>query len=223
MNYDYEFDVKDLFTNSNNMADYVRTNPDGYRNYLTIAANCDKYSVSNQLLIHGFGGGKKPAYLDDYSNWIKNGFTIKEDATIIHILEKDSNVKEGYKDRMLVDVTDTNAQYQPIVYDKGIVLEALMTSSPCKIEFNPEITSKATYVPNKQIIEVSRGYKNIEQIFERLSMEMVHAAIHLGSLEHNKGKDDIKMQYPRSKYNFLAYSVSYMLASKKIISKEQRN
>lgn len=222
MTYDYEFNVKDLFNNANSMSEYIRTNPEGYRNFLSIAARCEHFTPSNQLLIHGFGGGKVPEYLDDYSNWINKGFTVDENATILHVMEKDNKAEIGYKDRMLVDVSDTNAQYQPIVYDKGIVLEALMTSSPCRIEFNPDITSKAIYIPNRQTIEVSRGYKNIEQIFENLSREMVHAKIHLDMLEKNKETpENIKMQYPRSKYAFMAYSVSYMLASKYDMTPDQ--
>ncbi|MBQ8912485.1 MAG: hypothetical protein IJ054_00370 [Lachnospiraceae bacterium] len=222
MKYDYEFNVKDLFQNANRMADYVRTNPDGYRNFLAIAARCEHFTPSNQLLIHGFGEGKIPEYLDDYSNWINKGFSINDNATIIHVMENDNKSQTGYIDRMLVDVSDTNAVWHKNEYDKGIVLEALMTSSPCRIEFNPELTSKAVYIPNRQVIEVSRGYKNIEQIFENLSREMVHARLHLEMLSANKDTpDNIEVSYPRNRNNFKAYSVSYMLASKYNMAPEQ--
>jgi len=217
-----EVDIKVLFSDSNSMAEYVRTTPEGYRTFLSIAAKSECFTPSNQLLIYGYGRGKVPDYLDDLSNWIANGYSINEDATVIHVMEKDSHAETGYKDRMLVDVSDTNALYNKPEYDKGIVLEALMTSSPCKIEYNESLTSKALYVPNRQVIEVSRGYKNIEQIFEHLSREMVHARIHMDMLAKEKGNTgNIKLQYPRSRNSFLAYSVSYMMASKYDMAPEQ--
>ena len=222
MKYDNEFEINDLFVNSNTMTEYIMKEPEGYRTYLSIAAKCPHFTPANQLLIHGFSEGKIPEYLDDYDNWLNNGYSIKEDANIIHVMEKDNSSEYGYKDRKLVDVADTNAGYSPFFYDKGLVLEALMTSSPCKIEFNPDITSKAVYIPNKQVIEVSRGYKNIEQIFENLSREMVHARLHLNMLENNKNTpSNITLQYPRSRYSFMAYSVSYMLSSKYDMMPEQ--
>ncbi|MBQ9199422.1 MAG: hypothetical protein IJ141_04520 [Lachnospiraceae bacterium] len=217
---DNQIDVRVLFSDSNNMAEYVRTNPEGYRTFLSIAAKCAHFTPSNQLLIQGYGMGKIPEYLDDLSNWINNGYAINEDAHLIHVMEKDKNAEAGYKDRILVDVSDTNAIYNKFEYDKGIVLEALMTSSPCRIEYNESLTAKALYVPNRQVIEVSRGYKNIEQIFENLSREMVHARLHFQMLE-NSNPGNIKLQYPRSRNSFLAYSVSYMMASKYDMAPEQ--
>ena len=222
MTNDVKPDIKELFSYSNSLAEYVRTNPEGYRMFLQTAAKCEHFTPSNQLLLYGFCQGKTPDYLDDYSNWIGKGFTVNEDASLLYVMEKDNTKETGYKERVLIDVKDTNALYNPFTYDKGLVLEALMTSSPCRIEFNPDITSKAIYIPNRQVIEVSRGYKNIEQIFENLSREMVHAKIHLDMLEKDKdAQNNIKMQYPRSKYTFMAYSVSYMLASKYDMLPEQ--
>lgn len=209
-------DIKDLFSYSNSMADWVKTNPEGYQTYLKVASATQGFTSANQLLIMGYTNGVKPVLLDDYSSWINKGYSVNDSP--IYVMEHAPDTKYRYVIRTLYDVTNTNAAYNPPEYDKGMVLESLMRKSPCPLVYTDEPKrSKAEFIPDRNVIEVTSGFKSFEEIFAKLSEEYAHCMIYKHMVEasdKDKNKAVVPVRYTRGQNGFLAYSVAYMMSEK---------
>ncbi len=204
--------IEDLFSYSNNMAEWVRQNPQGYEIYLKTAAKCQHYTVHNRMIIQGSMQGKIAGFVTDLNSWISAGFTIKEGAQPFYVMEKNNGEKTGYSVREVYEASAFNEAVQEPYYDKSILLDALFLNAPCPIEYEENLRHKAIYNPDKGIIQVSRGFKDVNEIFCTLSQEYAHAIMHQKFQEVNK--DNPRLRYGRADNTFYAFSAAYILSER---------
>lgn len=218
-----EVSIDDLFTLSNNMAAYVGSNEEGFKNFLKTAAFTLHNTVSNQLLIQSylmFINGRLPASeVKTADEWYADGISIKNDTSPIYIMEiGDDDDKKSYHPKAVYDISQTDAVL-PSVNDKGIVLEQFMKSAPCRIVYTDNFKIKGTrsiYMPAEDVISVTKGFQSFDEIFSGLAMEYMHRSYALGGAEKGKKKNTEKTDnvYKRGVYNDSAYAGAYMIATR---------
>lgn len=204
--------IEDLFSYSNIMADWVRDNPAGYETYLKTAAKCQHFTVYNRMIIQGAMQGQVASYVTDLNTWLASGFTLKENAQPIYVMERNDGEKTGYSVREVYDASAFNEAIQEPYYDKSMLLDALFLNAPCPIEYEEHLRHKAIYNPDKGIIQVSSGFKDIKEIFCTLSQEYAHAIMHKKFMEVNK--DNPRARYGRADNTFYAFSAAYILSER---------
>ena len=209
--------IEDLFDYSNSMADWVKNSPDAYQLFLKTAAHTEHFTVANKLLIQGYMQCIPPVYLADEADWMSSGYTIRQDAIPIYVMEHAPGKHTGYDVRKMYDITATNAEYEMPVYDKSFLLDALMLNAPCNIEYVDKLPAKALYSPDKDVIQMTKGFKSFEEIFFVLSQEYSHHMLYHQMEKLAKGKSNepqIKLKYTRGANIFTAFSTAYMLCEK---------
>ena len=206
----------ELFKLSNAMADYVAKNEEGYVNYLKTASFTRNYSVSNQLLIQSYLysiNGQLPRDVRDVQEWNKLGISVMNDTYPIYVMEHDPTHPKSYKPREVYDISQTNAQGTDS-YDKGFVVEALLLSAPCPIEFAEKIKVKGTraiYHPDSKKIEVTKGFRSMDEIVSHVSREYAHCCYATETAKNKK--DNEVFVYPRAVYNDMAYAASFVVSN----------
>lgn len=217
-----EVKIDDLFTLSNDMAAYVGSNEEGFRNFLKTAAFTLHNTVSNQLLIQSYLmsiNGRLPAdEVKTADKWYAEGINIRNDTPPIYIMEIGGD-KKGYHPKAVYDISQTDAGLPP-VNDKGVVLEQFMKSAPCRIEYTDNFKIKGTksmYLPAEDVISVTKGFKSFDEIFSSLAMEYMHRSYACegddkGKKENTKNKGN--NVYQRGAYNDSAYAGAYMIATR---------
>ncbi len=215
----------DLFKLSNDMGDYAGTNTEGYKEYLATASRCGHYTVANQLLIQAYlpyVGVEKALDIRDRNAWAELGIYVKADARPIYVMEHDPENKKQYKPREVFDISQTNAVYN-YSYDSGFVTEVLLKTAPCRIEYMDDFKVKGTksiYRADRDVIEVTKGFKNFPEIIASMSEEYAHyffaksleAAREKENSNANTASGNIKTAYPRAAYTDLAYAASCMVS-----------
>lgn len=175
-----EVSTKDLFRKSNDMAGYVARNPIVLSRYLTTAANCRHYTVSNQLLIlTGLSGinGNIPQLVLSENEWNNYGVEIPENTTPIWIMEHAPRTEYNYIPRDVYDISQTNYTYEKPKYEAGSLAEMLYIVKPCKLEINNDLKVAGTrcfYRASEDVIQVRQGFKSFEDLFMDLSKEYYH-------------------------------------------------
>ena len=112
-------------------------------------------------------------------------------------------------DGKVFDISQTTSRMKGVSttqLDERLLLEALITNAPCKMEVSDALSEhlNALYDPEQKTIFVRRGLDG-PTIFRSLSQELAHA--HLDRGENN-----------RSENSLTAYCASYMLCKKYGIS-----
>ena len=209
--------ITDLFEYSNAMAAWVKSNPMAYQSYLKIAAHTQEFTEANKLLIQGFMQNKPPMYLANESDWKSAGYVIDSNATPVYVMEHAPEKRYGYVVRKTYDISAVNAEYEYPSYDKGFVLDAMLLNAPCNIEYVDNLQTKAMYNPDKNVIQMTKGFKSFEEIFFTLSQEYTHCTLYqqmetLSRREENNSP--IKLKYTRGANIFTAFSVAYTLSEK---------
>lgn len=207
----------ELFKLSNNMADYVASNEEGYVNYLKSASFTRNFTVSNQLLIQSYLysiNGRLPLDVKDINEWNKLGISVRNDTSPIYVMEHDPAHPKSYRPREVYDISQTNAFLEPASYDKGFVVEALLLSAPCPVEYAENIKVKGTraiYHPDSKKIEVTKGFRSMDEIVSHVSREYAHC-FYATETAKNK-KDNEVFVYPRAVYNDMAYAASFVVSN----------
>lgn len=209
--------IEDLFRLSNEMAAYVGSNEEGFKNFLQTAAFTLRNTVSNQLLIQSYlmsiNGRLPAAEVKTAEEWNAEGISIQNGTVPIYIMEIGDD-KKSYHPKAVYDVSQTDA-YMPPANDKGIVLEQFMKNAPCRIEYTDNFKikgTKAMYIPDEDVISVTKGFKSFDEIFSSLAMEYMHRSYARGGV-YTENKLNNKV-YQRGVYNDSAYAGAYMIASR---------
>lgn len=210
-----EVKIDDLFSLSNEMAAYVGSSEEGFRNFLKTAAFTLHNTVSNQLLIQSYLmsiNGRLPAEVKTAAEWNDVGISIRNDTVPIYIMEIGSDEK-GYHPKAVYDISQTDAMV-PVANDKGIVLEQFMQSAPCKITYTDNFKIKGTramYIPAEDVISVTKGFKSFDEIFSSLAMEYMHRSYARGGNDKEKKESNV---YKRGAYNDSAYAGAYLISTR---------
>lgn len=217
-----EVKIDDLFSLSNEMAAYVGSSEEGFRNFLKTAAFTLHNTVSNQLLIQSYLmsiNGRLPIEVKTATEWNDEGISIRDDTVPIYIMEIGGDEK-GYHPKAVYDISQTDAGL-PVANDKGIVLEQFMQSAPCRIEYTDNFKIKGTramYIPAEDVISVTKGFKSFDEIFSSLAMEYMHrsyARAEDDKKQNNENKGNKRSSvYQRGAYNDSAYAGAYMIATR---------
>lgn len=131
-----------------------------------------EYTVNNQLLIMGYRVDAE--YINGLDEWNNLGVMVREDASPIVIIEP---YGEGFREKYMYDVKDTDTAWQKPVYDKATVLEALIASAG-KIDVVDEIKKgvRAMYIPDEKLIRVKRSSElGFDKFFTAIASELYHS------------------------------------------------
>lgn len=186
----------------------VAINSIAFQNYLDVQSRFERYSVANALLILA----QRPyaTRIADFETWKEQGIYIRKKESGFYILEPgeeyqrdDGTTGISYNLKKMFDISQTGAQKQEshTYPDERSRIKALMAHALVPIRINnilPEGVD-AIYILEEREIHIRKGM-NAGNIFRSLSQELAHA-------EMDKGDGS----YSRSKYDFYAYCVSYML------------
>lgn len=164
--------VDQLFENVNYLTSQFVVSSNIYKDFLRFAGRFINnqgdgkgYTIANQMLIFGFNSGARLCY--DEATWNSMGISVIKPEEPIHVMQK-SNAEKGYKDRIVYDISSTNAAPLQDVAgpDPGTMCEILMKATPCKIEFTKVSASgMANYNHDTNKISVGKGFTGFEHIF----------------------------------------------------------
>lgn len=200
----------DAFTLIDSTAKEMKSSGELFQTYLNVQARFDRYSVSNAILITA--QLPEATKLMDFDDWKKANVSIKKGESAITILKAgkeferaDHSVGVYYNAVKVFDISQTTSR-QPaapaIQYDERLLLKALITNAPCKMEINDDLSEQlnAFYDPEQKTIFVRHGLDG-PTIFRALSQELALAHMDKGD-------------YKRSENSLAAFCASYMLCKK---------
>lgn len=193
-------------------AKYCFTNVDMLKYFLYIANVAPKYTVNNQLYIMSYCQERAPVQLKGIMEWEAMGAHISANAMPIYIYEpvKDENGRiTGYNHKQMVDVLDTDYQYQKIENSAEQALEALLVNEIVPIEVingSQSMNERAQYEPAENKIYVVRsGTVSADEFFCSIAKEMAHAVCH-------SNIKDKTMSYNRAMHDLDCRIIAYGLA-----------
>lgn len=210
-----------LFELSNQMADYVARNEEGFTRFLKTASYCRNFTVSNQLLIQSYLysiNGRIAEKVNDAETWNSYGISVKADAAAIYVMEHDPKQHKVYKPRAVYDISQTDAASTAASYDKGFLVESLLMSAPCPVEYTDNLKIKGTrayFRPDTGKIEVTKGFKSYDEMYVNLAMEYAHCGIYnqlAKETETGSKSPGTSYVYPRAVYSATAYASSFVSA-----------
>ncbi len=180
-----------------------------FRDYLTVQARFDRYSVSNAILIaHQMPTATK---LADFDTWKNADAKIKKGEAAIVLMEpgpeyrrEDGSTGFSVNIKKVFDITQT-VDGKPVVQkhpEQRTAIKALINSSPCPIVMDGEKTHDlpAFYSPEEKKIYIRQGLSG-EDIFRYLADEIATAK--LASKDVN-----------RQNAGFYSYCVSFILCER---------
>lgn len=172
----------------------VVSNGDRLRAFLDVQSRCEKYSLSNNLLI--FTQKPEATKLKDFKGWQDAGATIKKGAKSLLILEpspyKDAegNSRTGYNAKNVFDISDVEnvpESEQPIKveYSDNQIISALVKGCPVPIQKTDADLNKnvAVYDAKNKVI----FYKQVgefEQLFPAIAKARAHAEMAKGDANY---------------------------------------
>ena len=177
-----EVDIKQLFDNVNIVTNYIINSSETYKDFLRFSGGFineqgkgECYTIANQLLIYGFNNQAR--LVMDERAWDERGVHIIKPFEPIHVMQK---TKEGYKDRVVYDISSTDAVISDYIHDykgvdQGVKCEALIRSSPCKIEYSAKTPpGRADYSFREDRVTFNRGFRSLEWVYMELSRVYGH-------------------------------------------------
>lgn len=172
-------EVKQLLDNVNVITDRIRNDENIYKDFLRWSGlfindqgDGKKYSIANQLLIYGYNSNAR--LVKEEKDWNSFGISVVKQNQAIYLLKKTDN---GYTERRVYDISATNAEPLKIIEGKdwGSKCEALISSSPCRIEFdNYLFGQRSNYLQQQNIIKVGKGFMSYENVIASLGQEYGH-------------------------------------------------
>lgn len=174
---DEEF-VKELFNYVNECVMYHAENADQMKRFLDFLAHMkSSITVANKVLV--FGYDPNATEVKTAEDWEKQGVQVLYPERVLHNMQFEPGSRYDYVDRIMYDVTATDRApepYQPYP-DAGALAERLLLYPPCPVVFLEKSKpgkSKAEYVPDKKVIEVTRGFRDETEVCHYLLREFGH-------------------------------------------------
>ena len=174
---DEEF-VKELFNYVNECVMYHVENADQMKRFLDFLAHMKTpITVANKVLV--FGYDPNATEVRTAEDWKKQGAHVLHPERVLHNMQFQPGSKYSYVDRVMYDVTATDRAPQPFqpYPDAGALAEQLLMYPPCPVVFLEKSKpgkSKAEYVPDKKVIEVTRGFRDETEVCHYLLREFGH-------------------------------------------------
>ena len=220
--------VKQLFDYVNQCVMYHVENADQMKRFLDFLAQMKSpLTVANKILIYGYD--PKATEVRTREEWEKEGAKVLHPERELHNMKYMPGSKYEYVDRVMYDVTATDRKpqtYQPYK-DAGAMAERLLMYPPCKVVFLEKAKagkSKAEYIPEKNVIEVTRGFRDETEVCHYLLREFGHYFLkekeELRAEKNGKeakageeaGAKNGQVKYDRNAHGLEAQAVSYTVA-----------
>lgn len=198
--------VSDLLDYSNTLAWYVVESAVQLKEFLnSLAFQNPEETIVNKLLSYGYD--RSATEVRTREEWERRGLRITVPDKIIYQLVMNKDSPLGYDVREVYDVGSTDGVYfRPKGYpDAGAFAERLIRYPPCPLVFPTETKigkSKAEYVPEKQVIELTSGMRDEKEACHYLLREYAHFFLCGHMPDH----------YERAKHAVEALAVSYAVA-----------
>ena len=211
--------LKQLYDFVDGSVRYHLESPDNLKDFLTYLAGMrTDVSMRNKLLTYGYN----PHATDIRTReaWEKDGFAILDEGAIIYNIQQVPGEKGHYTERVMYDVSSTDMQPEAFEHfpNAGFFAERLLMYPPCPVRFsdNPLVDNRrASYNPEKGIIEVTGGFKSEEHVCYGLLREFSHFYLHENEMRMIKkeGKDGT-VEYNRDRHGIESQAISYAVCSR---------
>ena len=211
--------LKQLYDFVDGSVRYHLESPDNLKDFLTYLAGMrTDVSMRNKLLTYGYN----PHATDIRTReaWEKDGFAILDEGAIIYNIQQVPGEKGHYTERVMYDVSSTDMQPEAFEHfpNAGFFAERLLMYPPCPVRFsdNPLVDNRrASYYPEKGIIEVTGGFKSEEHVCYGLLREFSHFYLHENEMRMIKkeGKDGT-VEYNRDRHGIESQAISYAVCSR---------
>ena len=188
-----------------------------YASYLNVQARFNRYSVNNALLI----AAQMPdaTRLATFEEWKQKNVQIRGGSKAILLLEPgkeyerdDGSIGASMNVKKVFDVSQTFAALrQPEIHrDQRLMMKALITNPPCKLEISDEqvpTSAAAIYKPEAKTVYVRHGL-NFDDMFRAVARELAFAHLDKGGA------------FSRTNCEFRAKSVAYLVCARNHIVPE---
>ena len=202
--------VKQLFQFVNESVYYRVDTAEHLKGFLDFLAGIHgNLSMANKVLVYGYNPNATNVNTKD--RWESQGIQVLDESQMIHTLQYAPESEFGYVDRVMYDVSSTNAeptQFESFP-DAGFFAERLIISAPCPIHFQEQSKPgmpKAIYLEQDNTIHVTKGFKNETEVCHYLLREYGHFYL--------KGADRNPNGYSRDEYAVNAHAVSYAICKR---------
>ncbi len=216
--------VKQMFNYVNESVGYHLKSADNLKGFMTFLAGMrTNITIANKVLAYGYNTYATDVHTKE--EWEEYGVKVMDESAVIHLLQHSPESKYGYADRIVYDVSSTNAT--GISYERfpnvGFFAERLLMYPPCPIKFSEKILSnnrKAGYDPEKNVIEVTMGFKDEEQVCHGLLREFAHFYLHENQMrvskqdKEKKGGTRTERDYDRNKHGIEATAISFAVCTR---------
>ena len=211
--------LKQLYDFVDGSVRYHLESPDNLKDFLTYLAGMrTDVSMRNKLLTYGYN----PHATDIRTReaWEKDGFAILDEGAIIYNIQQVPGEKGHYTERVMYDVSSTDMQPEAFEHfpNAGFFAERLLMYPPCPVRFsdNPLVDNRrASYYPEKGIIEVTGGFKSEEHVCYGLLREFSHFYLHENEMRMIKkeGKD-ASVEYNRDRHGIESQAISFAVCTR---------
>ena len=139
---------------------------------------------------------------------------------MIYNIQQVPGEKGHYTERVMYDVSSTNMQPKAFEHfpNAGFFAERLLMYPPCPVRFsdNPLVDNRrASYDPEKGIIEVTGGFKSEEHVCYGLLREFSHIYLRENEMRMVKkeGKDE-SVEYNRDRHGIESQAISFAVCTR---------
>ena len=163
--------------------------------------------IEKKLLVYGYR--PEATEVRTVEEWERRQVHILKPEEMIHNPVTVDNEKKLYADRILYDISATDGKPEPFMQFTviGVFAEWILRYPPCPVVFMDEPKAgkgKAEYIPEKKVVEVTRGFVSEAEICHLMLREYAHYFLHEKHL-----KEKVDQRYDRRKYGVEAFCVSY--------------
>ena len=211
--------VKQLYDFVDGSVRHHLESPDNLKEFLTYLAGMrTDVSMRNKLLAYGYN--PRATIIRTREAWEKDGFAILDEGAIIYNIQQVPGEKGHYTERVMYDVSSTDMQPEAFEHfpNAGFFAERLLMYPPCPVRFsdNPLVDNRrASYYPEKGIIEVTGGFKSEEHVCYGLLREFSHFYLHENEMRMIKkeGKDGT-VEYNRDRHGIESQAISFAVCTR---------
>ena len=211
--------LKQLYDFVDGSVRYHLESPDNLKDFLTYLAGMrTDVSMRNKLLTYGYN----PHATDIRTKeaWEKDGVTVLDETAMIYNIQQVPGEKGHYSERVMYDVSSTDMQTETFEQfpNAGFFAERLLMYPPCPIRFSDKPLTdnrRASYDPEKGIIEVTGGFKSEEHVCYGLLREFSHFYLRENEMRMVKkeGKD-VSVEYNRDRHGIESQAISFAVCTR---------
>lgn len=166
-------------------------------------------SITNKVIVCGYN--PESTEVRSAEEWAERNVHIVKPDERIHTpvcIDKENRI---YEDRIMYDISATDGKPESYMQYRniGTFVEWVLRFPPCPVRFLEEHKpgkGKAEYMPDKQEIEVTRGFVSEAEVCHLILREYAHYYIH-----EKHRKENEKFRYDRRTYGVDAFSVAYAI------------